>query len=62
MSLKRGFKVEKGEIYQNFVSRILMGKENFEVITCINKGDISESNGVKTITFQKTHTKLYGLK
>ena len=54
MSLKRGFKVEKGEIYQNFVSRILMGKENFEGITCINKGDISESNGVKTITFQIT--------
>ena len=52
--LARGYRVEVGEIYQNFVTRILYAKSEFEGEEFINKGDVSDSVGVKTITFQIT--------
>jgi radical SAM peptide maturase (CXXX-repeat target family) len=47
-------KVERGEIYQNFVMRLLHAKAEFEGITLPYNGPIEDSVGVKTITFQVT--------
>ncbi len=54
MSLDRESLVQKGEIYQNFVTRILSAKNIFEEQIYLYDGDPSDSIGVKTITFQVT--------